>query len=77
MVLANKKIEISDKGLMRGIMDRNKNEYNEAIEYFKRLAPREANAIIGVQISTSAQNFSNGTFLYLTIAGTPVLYTEG
>ena len=77
MILANKTIEISNKGIVRGHLERNRNEYDEAIEFFKSLAPREANAIIGVQVSTSAQNFSNGTFLYMTIVGTPVLYGEG
>lgn len=76
MILANKTIEISNKGLIRGALERNRNEYEEAIEFFKGLAPSEANAIIGVQISSSTQQFSNGTFLYLTMVGTPVIYAD-
>jgi uncharacterized protein YbjQ (UPF0145 family) len=76
MILANKMIEISSKGLIRGVLEKNRNEYNEAIAFFMGLAPKEANAIIGVQISSSTQQFSNGVFLYLTMVGTPVVYTE-
>jgi regulator of nucleoside diphosphate kinase len=77
MVLVNKMIEISSKGLIRGVLEKNRNEYNEALDFFISQAPREANAIVGVQISTSTQQFSDGTFLYLTIAGTPIFYEEG
>lgn len=76
MILANKIIEISGKGIIRGMLEKNRNEYTEALEYFIGLAPKEANAIIGVQISSSTQQFSNGVFLYLTIVGTPVAYTD-
>ena len=77
MILANKAIEISNKGLIRGLLERNRNEYNEALDFFIGLAPQEANAIIGMQVSSSTQHFSNGTFLYLTMVGTPVIYGEG
>jgi hypothetical protein len=39
-------------------------------------APEGANAIIGIQISTSSQQFTNGTFLYLTAVGTPIIYEK-
>lgn len=76
MLLASKTIEISHKGLVRGLIERNRNEYTEALAYFMSLAPKEANAIIGVQLSTSTQTFSNGTFLFMTFVGTPVFYEE-
>lgn len=77
MILVNKAIEISNKGLVRGVLERNRNEYDEAIDLFVSFAPSEANAIIGVQISTSTQHFSNGIYLYLTMVGTPIVYAEG
>lgn len=66
-------VEVSSKGLIRGLLEKNKNEYQEIIDSFVRSAPTEANAIIGVQISTSAQSFNNGTFLYVTYIGTPAV----
>lgn len=66
-------VEVSNKGVIRGLLERNKNEYQEVIDAFIRSAPSEANAIIGVQISTAVQNFNNGTFLYVTYIGTPAV----
>lgn len=76
MILVSKTIEVSNKGIVRGFMERNRNEHNEAIAFFQSQAPSNANAIIGVQVSTSTQNFSNGMFLYMTIIGTPIIYRE-
>ena len=67
-------VEISNKGLVRNVLDRKRNEYQEAFDLLAAQAPKEANAIIGIQVSTAAQAFSNGTFLYVTLTGTPVLY---
>ena len=67
-----KLIEISNKGLIRSLMEKPSNEYQEAIDALAAAAPKEANAIIGVQVATSTHTFSNGTFLYLTYIGTPV-----
>jgi regulator of nucleoside diphosphate kinase len=72
MLLMNKTIEISNKGLVRGLLERDRNEYNEALELLESKAPEGANAIIGIQISTMTQQFADGTFMYMTIAGTPV-----
>ncbi len=72
MLLMNKTIEISNKGIVRGLLERDRNEYNEALELLESQAPEGANAIIGIQISTTTQQFSDGTFLYLTLVGTPV-----
>lgn len=76
MVLVTMAIEVSNKGIIRGLLERNRNEYQEALDFLVRQAPQEANAIIGIQVSTSTQQFSNGTFLYLTAVGTPVVYAE-
>ncbi len=73
MVLINKAIEVSNKGVIRNMLERTRNEYQEAMDFLVEQAPSEANAIIGIQVSTSTQQFSNGTFLYLTAVGTPVV----
>ena len=49
------------------------NYVQEAYDAFAQLAPAEANAIIAVQAATAAQSFSNDTFLYLTLIGTPAV----
>lgn len=74
LVLINHQIEVSTKGLIRGLLEKKRNEYQDALDLLASQAPKEANAIISVQISTSTQQFSNGTFLYLTVVGTPVFY---
>jgi regulator of nucleoside diphosphate kinase len=76
LVLINQAIEVSNKGIIRGLLQRKRNEYQEALDFLEAQAPKEANAIIGIQISTSTQQFSNVTFLYLTAVGTPVIYSE-
>lgn len=76
LVLANYAIEVSTKGLLRGLFEKKRNEYEDAFALLASQAPKEANAIIGIQISTSTQQFANGTFLYLTLVGTPVIYGE-
>ncbi len=73
MVQVTGTVEVSKKGAIRGFLDRNKNEYQEIIDSFVSSAPSEANAILGVQISTSSQSFNNGTFLYITYIGTPAV----
>lgn len=66
-------VEVSNKGMIRGLFERKRNEYQEVIDAFVDTAPTEANAILGVQISTSSQSFNNGTFLYVTYIGTPAI----
>jgi regulator of nucleoside diphosphate kinase len=75
-VFITKQVEVSSKGLIRGFFERGRNEYKEASDEFERLAPAEANAIIGVRIATAVQTFANGVFLFLTVSGTPVRYEE-
>lgn len=53
-----------------------KNEYQEAIDAFVNNCPNEANAVLGVKISTSSQQFNNGTFIYVTYIGTPAIIEE-
>jgi regulator of nucleoside diphosphate kinase len=75
LVYANHRIEISNKGFLRNLIEpKNTDEFAVAFELLAKFAPPEANAIIGIQVSTSTQHFSDGTFMYLTLVGTPVQY---
>jgi regulator of nucleoside diphosphate kinase len=76
MVQITKPVEISSKGVIRGLLEAKKNEYQEALEMLAQVAPSNANAIVGIKVTTSTQSFSNGTFLYITYIGTPVIYGE-
>ena len=76
MIQVTGMVEVSNKGMIRGLLERKKNEYQDVIDSFVDSAPVEANAILGVQISTSSQQFSNGTFLYVTYMGTPAIIEE-
>ncbi len=69
-------VEISKKADAKGSVDREKNDYQNILDNFRAAAPREANAVLGVQISTSAQSFSNGTFLFVTYIGTPAIIEQ-
>lgn len=71
-------IEISDKGLFRGFMERKRNEHQEAYDAFVSSAEGQGNVIYGVKVSTSVGEFKNGTFLYITYYGTVVTveYTD-
>jgi regulator of nucleoside diphosphate kinase len=73
MVQVTGTVEISNKGLIRGILERNNNEYQKVMNQLISFAPSEANAIIGVQISTAVQNFNNSSFLYISYIGTPAI----
>lgn len=76
LVLVTQSIEVSNKGLIRNLIEKKRNGYDEAIALLIKQAPAEANAIISVQVSTAIQNFSNGVFLSLTLVGTPVYMEE-
>jgi regulator of nucleoside diphosphate kinase len=66
-------VEISERGVVVGLFERKRTEYQDIIDAFSASAPNEANAIIGVQMSTSTQAFSDTTYLYITYVGTPVV----
>lgn len=69
-------VEISNKGLVRGLLSRGENQYQEAFDALGALVPEGANAVVGIQVSTATQDFANGTFLYVTLIGTPVEYVD-
>ncbi|MDX7986507.1 hypothetical protein FE392_04040 [Xenorhabdus sp. 12] len=64
------KIEISDKGLIRNIAERNRNEHQEALDIFVKNSGNQGNVIFDIKISTAIAQFKNGTFLYKTYYGT-------
>jgi len=66
-------VEISERGVVVGLFERKRTEYQDIIDAFSASAPNEANAIMGVQVSTSTQAFSDTTYLYITYVGTPVV----
>jgi len=51
-------------------------KYEEIINSFITAAPFEANAIIGVQVSTTSQAFGDGVFLFMTYIGNPAIVGE-
>ena len=67
-------IEISNKDIFRTLFEKNKNEHQTVYEGFLNHIPQEANGVIGIKVSTSTQQFTDGTFLYITYIGTPVKY---
>lgn len=74
MVQLTRAIEVSSKGLIRGFLDRDRNEYQEALDQLASCAPPDANAIIGIKATSSTQQFKDGIYLYLTYIGTPITY---
>lgn len=70
LVLVNYPVEVSSKGILRGILERDRNEYNDALNMLKMAAPSGANILYGVNVSTSVGQFNNGAFLYLTMTAT-------
>lgn len=65
-------IKISQKGILEAMLSKGGNPHEQALDAFAKLAPPDANAILGTQISTTTSKFNDGTFLYLT----PVLLEQ-
>jgi hypothetical protein len=63
-------IQISAKGLVRGFLERDRNEHQEAFDGFVRSAPAGTNLIYGVRLSSSVAQFSDGMLLLLTYMAT-------
>lgn len=76
MVEVTYPIQISSKGVVQGFLERNRNEHQEAMDLLVQAAPAGANAIIGIKVTSAAQAFSDGSFLYLTYIGTPVAFRQ-
>jgi hypothetical protein len=58
------------KGLIRGLIERNRNELQDAIDHFRGSAPAGTNVIFGVGVSTAVANTANGAALLITHYGT-------
>ena len=76
MIETTHRIQISQKGLIKGFFQRKRDEHREALDKLIESAPSEANAIIGVKHSTATHTFPEGTFLFITYIGTPVVIEE-
>ncbi|HEY9189792.1 MAG TPA: heavy metal-binding domain-containing protein [Sulfurovum sp.] len=76
MIEITHKIQISQKGLIKGFLQRKRDEHQEALDKLIESAPAEANAIIGVKHSTATHTFPEGTFLFITYIGTPVVIED-
>nr|WP_136251259.1 hypothetical protein [Ningiella ruwaisensis] len=69
-------VEISERGIVVGMFERKRADYQDIINHFAAQAPSDANAIINVQVSSATQAFGDVTYLYLTYIGTPVTLAE-
>lgn len=58
------------KGLIQGLIERNRNERQEAIDHFCRSAPSATNIIFGVGVSTTVITTASGPALLITHYGT-------
>jgi hypothetical protein len=67
---------LSNPNIVQSIVLAGKNEYQQALDAFQGMAPKEANAIMGVQMSIASQAYNNGTYLFINLAGTPVRYEK-
>lgn len=70
VIVYNAQVEISQKGALRSIFERSRNEWQEALQGLEGSAHRDANVIYGLQVSTAVGQFNNGSFLYVTFTGT-------
>ncbi|WP_395339485.1 hypothetical protein PN836_014660 [Ningiella sp. W23] len=66
-------VEISDRGAVVGMYERKRTEEDDIIKHFAALASSDANAILGIQVSTSTHSFGDLAYLYITYVGTPAL----
>ncbi|MBS0895415.1 hypothetical protein JK211_15575 [Tatumella sp. JGM130] len=64
------RIEISNKGFIRNITERKRNENQEALDGFTNSAGADGNIIYGVKITTATGQFKDATYLYMTYCGT-------
>jgi len=70
-------IEVSERGVVVGLYERKRADHQDIIDNFSACAPSDADAIIGIQLSTTTQTFGELTYQYITYIGTPVtLATE-
>ena len=66
-------VEVSNKGLIRSFLERDRNETQEIMNQFVQSVPNGVNAIVGFRINTTSQAFSNKVLMYYTLYGTAVV----
>lgn len=71
------RIEVSSKGVVRGMLERGRNEQQEVYDAFAANIPAEANAVVGLRVSTAIGAFGQTVLMYVTYIGTPVHYRKG
>ena len=72
MITNRRSIQISQKGLLQSIVDRNRNGFVAYARNVRCPSGQMANAVIGTRISTSTAQFTEGTMLIVTYYGTAV-----
>lgn len=73
MVLSHTIIKVNDKNILKGLFSKSKSETDVAIQEFAAQAPSEANAIVGITMSTAPVAFDNNNYVCITLAGTPAV----
>jgi regulator of nucleoside diphosphate kinase len=68
------RVEVSSKGVVRGLLERARNEQQEVYDGFAAAVPPQANAVLGLQVSTAIGGFGPTVLLFVTYTGTPVRY---
>jgi hypothetical protein len=63
-------IQITQKGVIQSLLERNRNEWSEAYDAFIAAAPRDGTIIFGMQVATAAVVLGTRAFLSVTMTGT-------
>jgi uncharacterized protein YbjQ (UPF0145 family) len=66
-------IQISDKGIIAKLFGEQKNEWQEILDLFENIAPKGANVIYGIRVSTSTATYerpSPMTLMHVLYIGT-------
>lgn len=71
LVMAVHTFQLSKKHIIAKLFGDQEEKLEDVFNDLASQAPAGANAIIGIQLSSTSQQFSNGALLYLTAIGTP------
>ena len=69
MIQLTTRIKVTDSGLRS-------EECQEALDMLADSAPDEANAVIGIRVTSSTLTIEDTVYLYLTYIGTPAIIVE-
>lgn len=67
-------IQITQKGIIQSIVERNRNEWSEAYDAFMAAAPSGTTIIFGMQVATAAVVLGTRAFLSVTMTGTAAIH---